>query len=90
MDPPRLEFAVPNAVLPRFVTRSCTIPKLAHAGSFVGTADPEVLGVAAGAIRLIGRRAPGHDLAIAAMAVVAIECRSVISRVWDSGMVEVS
>ena len=48
-----------------------------------------VVGMAAGAVRLIGRMTPGDGGAVPSVTVGAEEIPSVISRVRSSGMIEI-
>ena len=58
------------------MARACAIPQFTHrvpgaAAVFARVIIPEVIGMTAGTIRLVGRAGPGRDLAITGMAIQA-------------------
>jgi hypothetical protein len=55
----------------------------------MGTADLEVAGMTAGAIRLVGGCAPADDRAVGAMTIVAVEVGPVVTGIGGTGVVEV-
>lgn len=70
------------------MTSTRTVPELTDRGRLMWTADPEVIGMTTRAVGLIGRRAPGDQLAISTMTVDTVEPHAVVARIGRTGMIE--